>query len=147
MHKFAPTNTLFGFVHLLACLFFLFKTHIISGCFEMNYTDYFDIKSRDCLASASISVIGSKGTPKNGRLKVTSISALKTLSNLQLSFYTGLPWIQGHCYILNVTVFFFLAFQDRVSLCCPGCLGTHSVDQVGLELRNLPDSASQVLGL
>ncbi|GAB1288607.1 Coiled-coil domain-containing protein 171 [Apodemus speciosus] len=29
----------------------------------------------------------------------------------------------------------------------PGCPGTHSVDQAGLELRNLPASASQVLGL
>ncbi|GAB1286015.1 Serine/threonine-protein kinase greatwall [Apodemus speciosus] len=35
----------------------------------------------------------------------------------------------------------------RVSLCSPGCLGTHSVDQTGLELRNPPTSASQVLGL
>jgi hypothetical protein len=33
------------------------------------------------------------------------------------------------------------------SLCSPGCPGTHSVDQAGLELRNLPASASQVLGL
>ena len=29
----------------------------------------------------------------------------------------------------------------------PGCPGTHSVDQAGLELRNLPASASQGLGL
>jgi hypothetical protein len=29
----------------------------------------------------------------------------------------------------------------------PGCPGTHSVDQVGLELRNPPASAFQVLGL
>jgi len=29
----------------------------------------------------------------------------------------------------------------------PGCPGIHSVDQAGLELRNLPASASQVLGL
>ena len=29
----------------------------------------------------------------------------------------------------------------------PGCPGTHSVDQAGLELRNLPASASRVLGL
>jgi hypothetical protein len=36
---------------------------------------------------------------------------------------------------------------DRVSLCSPGCPGTHSIDQVGLELRNPPASASQVLGL
>ncbi|GAB1284923.1 Sodium/hydrogen exchanger 4 [Apodemus speciosus] len=34
-----------------------------------------------------------------------------------------------------------------VSLCSSGCPGTHSVDQAGLELRNLPASASQVLGL
>jgi hypothetical protein len=39
----------------------------------------------------------------------------------------------------------FFAFQDRVSLYIPGCPGTHSVDQAGLELRNPP--ASQVLGL
>jgi hypothetical protein len=34
-----------------------------------------------------------------------------------------------------------------VSLYSPGCPGTHFVDQAGLELRNLPASASQVLGL
>jgi hypothetical protein len=43
--------------------------------------------------------------------------------------------------------FFFLFFQDKVSLCSPGCPGTHSVDQAGLELRNSPASASQVLEL
>ena len=47
-------------------------------------------------------------------------------------------------------LFFFvcLFFRDRVSLYSPGCPGTHSVDQAGgLELRNPPASASQVLGL
>jgi hypothetical protein len=44
-------------------------------------------------------------------------------------------------------IFYFFGFQDRVSLCSPGCPGTHSVDHAGLELRNLPASASQVLGL
>jgi hypothetical protein len=39
------------------------------------------------------------------------------------------------------------AVRDRVSLCSPGCPGTHFVDQAGLELRNPPASASQVLGL
>jgi hypothetical protein len=43
--------------------------------------------------------------------------------------------------------FFVFVFRDRVSLCSPGCPGTHSVDQAGLELRNPPASASQVLGL
>jgi hypothetical protein len=42
---------------------------------------------------------------------------------------------------------FCFVFRDRVSLYSPGCPGTHSVDQAGLELRNLPASASQVLGL
>jgi hypothetical protein len=44
-------------------------------------------------------------------------------------------------------IFFF--FKDRISLCSPGCPGTHSVDQAGLKLRNPPASASasQVLGL
>jgi hypothetical protein len=43
--------------------------------------------------------------------------------------------------------FGFLVFRDRVFLCSPGCPGTHSVDQAGLELRNPPVSASRVLGL
>ena len=43
--------------------------------------------------------------------------------------------------------FFFVFFLDRVSLYSPGCPGTHFVDQAGLELRNSPASASQVLGL
>ena len=41
----------------------------------------------------------------------------------------------------------FVCFRDRVSLCSPGCPGTHFVDQAGLELRNPPASASRVLGL
>jgi hypothetical protein len=40
-----------------------------------------------------------------------------------------------------------LFFRDRVSLCSPGCPGTHAVDQAGFELRNPPASASLVLGL
>jgi hypothetical protein len=47
--------------------------------------------------------------------------------------------------VLFGLVFWF--FWDRVSLYSPGCPGTHFVDQAGLELRNPPASASQVLGL
>jgi hypothetical protein len=43
--------------------------------------------------------------------------------------------------------FLFLVFRDRDSLYSPGCPRTHFVDQAGLELRNLPASASRVLGL
>jgi hypothetical protein len=52
---------------------------------------------------------------------------------LVLGFCFGLVW--------------FLVFQDRVSLYNPGCPGPHFVDQAGLELRHLPASACQVLGL
>jgi hypothetical protein len=47
---------------------------------------------------------------------------------------------------LSPLVFVFV-FRDRVSLYIPGCPGTHFVNQAGLELRNLPASASRVLGL
>jgi hypothetical protein len=42
---------------------------------------------------------------------------------------------------------FVLFFRDRVSLYSHGCSGSHSVDQAGLELRNLHASASHMLGL
>jgi hypothetical protein len=37
---------------------------------------------------------------------------------------------------------FFFFFFETGFLCSRGCPGTHSVDQAGLELRNLPASAS-----
>ena len=51
------------------------------------------------------------------------------------------------CFLVCLFVFWFLFFRDRVSLCIPDCPGTHFVDQVDLELRNPPASASQVLRL
>jgi hypothetical protein len=47
----------------------------------------------------------------------------------------------------NYLFIYLFIFRDRVSLYSPGCPGTHFVAQAGLELRNLPASASQVLGL
>jgi hypothetical protein len=44
-------------------------------------------------------------------------------------------------------LFCFFFFLNRVSLCSHDCLGTCSVDQAGLELRDLPSSTSRVLGL
>jgi hypothetical protein len=46
-----------------------------------------------------------------------------------------------------VVVFLFWFFRDRVSLYSFGCPGTHFVDQAGLELRDPPASASQVLNI
>jgi hypothetical protein len=48
---------------------------------------------------------------------------------------------------LFVFVVAAVVFPDSVSLCSPGYPGTYFVDQVGLELRNPPASASQVLEL
>jgi hypothetical protein len=56
-----------------------------------------------------------------------------------LDFHIREKWCMNH--------FFCFVFLDRVSLCSPGYPGTHSVDQVGLELRNPFASASRVLGL
>jgi hypothetical protein len=55
--------------------------------------------------------------------------------------------INGLSYDSFFVCFYFCFFQDRASLCSPGCPGTHSVEQAGLELRNSPASAPQVLGL
>jgi hypothetical protein len=73
----------------------------------------------------------------------------------KLAYVHGIPYNpQGqatiertHQNLFVVVVVLFLFFRDRVSLCSPGCPGTHSVDQAGLELRNPPASASQMLGL
>jgi hypothetical protein len=49
--------------------------------------------------------------------------------------------LKGNCFC------FFWFFRGRVSVCSPGCPGKNSVDQAGIELRNFPDSTSQMLGL
>jgi hypothetical protein len=49
--------------------------------------------------------------------------------------------------ISHILLIFFFVPWDRVSLCRPGYPGTHSENQAGLELRDLPASASGMLGL
>ena len=50
--------------------------------------------------------------------------------------------------VLFVCLFVFVLFCFETGfLCSPGCPGTLFVDQAGLELRNPPASASQVLGV
>jgi hypothetical protein len=64
---------------------------------------------------------------------------------LPLTVKNGISFFFGFIFIF--LIFIFLVFRDKVSLYSPGCPGTHFVDQAGLELRNPPASASQVLGL
>ena len=52
-----------------------------------------------------------------------------------------------HLFVFVFCLFGFFFFRDRISLYSPGCPGTHFVDQAGLERRNPPAFASQVLGL
>ena len=55
----------------------------------------------------------------------------------------GIMWIQHCSFILDL----FSFHQDRVSLHSLVCPGTCFADQAGLELRDLPASASQGLEL
>jgi hypothetical protein len=63
---------------------------------------------------------------------------------VELIFLTKYYFHNQNQKLIHTSIFFF---RDRVSLYSPACPGTHSVDQAGLELRNLPASASQVLEL
>jgi hypothetical protein len=81
---------------------------------------------------------------------ISFLRDLKLDSGFELVFLGG-----GFCFFFGFFGFWFfccclfvclfLVFRDRVSLYCPGCPGTRSVDQAGLELRNPPASASRVL--
>ena len=44
--------------------------------------------------------------------------------------------------VVVVVVVIVVVVVPPLSLCSPGCPGTHSVDQAGLKLRNPPASAS-----
>jgi hypothetical protein len=72
------------------------------------------------------------------------LNKLQTFKKKILTITTYLKTNIWPCVVTHF--FFFLVFRDRVSLYSSGCPGTHFVDQAGLELRNPPASASQVLG-
>jgi hypothetical protein len=51
------------------------------------------------------------------------------------------------CLFVCLLVCLFVCLFETGFLYSPGCPGTHFVDQAGLELRNIPASASRVLEL
>jgi hypothetical protein len=65
----------------------------------------------------------------------------------RFTFLRGYPSISLGLLLLLFVCLCVCLFWDRVFLWSPVYPGTHSVDQAGLELRNPPASASQVLGL
>ena len=81
--------------------------------------------------------------PENTLLPFLWVGWLATVKWTPLLILSSAEEILVFC----LFVCFVLFFRDRVSLCRPGCPGTHFVDQASLELRNPPASASQVLGL
>ena len=50
------------------------------------------------------------------------------------------PCLRNTLAVIPLPQKLFLVFRDRVSLCSPGCPGTHSVDQAGLQLSHPPAS-------
>jgi hypothetical protein len=62
-------------------------------------------------------------------------------------FFLKITWNVNGLVGFFVCLVGWLVFRDNVSLCRPGCPGTHFVDQAGFQLRNPPASASRVLGL
>jgi hypothetical protein len=100
----------------------------------------------------------SKGTWNKIRMEIRSLLPIYfscwLTSGEMLKLGPGAPCIRGRSWTTELTplpslnlrqesFFFFFFFWDRVSLCSPGCPGTHSVAQAGLELRNPPASASR----
>jgi hypothetical protein len=70
---------------------------------------------------------------------------LKVFIFLLLFYSFGVLLLLLFGFLLFFVVVF--VFQARISLCSSGFPRTHSVDQAGLELRNPPTTASQVLEL
>jgi hypothetical protein len=93
--------------------------------------------------------LGPKGFVKVFSENHGSVGVINASSNFGGGCYgtsgvlsTSFPSHSQVCLAGGLSLHFFVFFQDRVSLCSPGCPGTHFVDKAGLELRNPPASAS-----
>jgi hypothetical protein len=72
------------------------------------------------------------------------VKRAKTRNETRETLGKGKFDIQAVTFFFLFLSFFFWFFETGF-LCNPGCPGTHSVDQAGLELRNPSVSASRVL--
>ena len=148
-----------GFRYYPLIIFFpciIFKVAWRANChFSLNFWENGIIfrVSFPSLTSSQVSPKFSFGSINMSCFSLRSLILLGTKDTSLILFYTcGNPIF--FLFVLFCIVclfvcfaFLFFVFGDRVSLYSPGCPGTHSVDQAGLKLRNLPASASQVLRL
>ena len=74
------------------------------------------------------------------------LAMMQTLASMSLFCISCFYSMTYFLFLLCLFVWIWF-FWDRVSLYSPGCSGTQSVDQAGLELRNPPASASQSAGI
>ena len=82
----------------------------------------------------------------SGGVKLAS-RYLIPLSHLMNPIFISLGCIETELAIESshfIYLFVVVLFKDRFSLCSPGCPGTHSVDQAGLELRTHRDVPASV---
>jgi hypothetical protein len=97
-----------------------------------------------------LKILGFEPGVSRQTLPLYPVQNLPFLTQLPPPADHGIKGVSCHCLAQNFDFFLFFCFfvfRDRVSLCSPGCPGTHIVDQADLELRNPPASASRVLGL
>jgi hypothetical protein len=99
-----------------------------------------EYSKRPQLGSRGRKIIASLGLEVQGSYTVFAGGWEVVILYVGRTMKRGLGFFEGGC-LFGGFLFVFLFFQDRVSLCSPGCPGTHSVDQTGLELRNPPASA------
>jgi hypothetical protein len=78
---------------------------------------------------------------------VASSKEFGNVPSVSVSFFLSVYCLFVFVLFCLFFCFVFLVFRDRVSLCMPGCPGTYSVNQAGLELRNPPACACQLIGL
>ena len=78
---------------------------------------------------------------------VASSKEFGNVPSVSVSFFLSVYCLFVFVLFCLFFCFVFLVFRDRVSLYSPGCPGPHFVDQAGLELRNPPACACQLIGL
>ena len=139
----------------------------------MGHWEIQEASNTQCTPTSSLSALGNTKSLERTRGPRKGVSTLSELDTHLLCSGPMGDWLLGFWKLLALpilpwrlalrnqylcqtsgyrwkTLWFFFPFwffRDRVSLCSLGYPGSLSVDQVGLELKNLPASAPQALGL